>query len=272
MAFPVRSWKLHETDLKGYNPTQTRLKLHPFTFKYPSSTHHDILPALPVPVRSRTWKASRAPSAVLYLNQESLKGDFRDPSVCRTGAGESRLALQELGAQSPRDKSASKAPAEVPAVSQPLRPAQLRRTPPTPWGTRGCTGLARARRSPRDSGPRRQPPPAAPGCPSASRGSAASEQLRAAGLGRPRPLSTLPLRPRPPLAGGPSAWPDTWQLTGAVLGPRRGGGGGRGAGACRGPRLREAEGAAAASLVRAERSARAAAPQKAGWARGRPSV
>lgn len=116
------------------------------------------------------------------------------------------------------------------------------------------------------------PPPAAPGCPSASRGSAASEQLRAAGLGRPRPLSTLPLRPRPPLAGGPSAWPDTWQLTGAVLGPRRGGGGGRGAGACRGPRLREAEGAAAASLVRAERSARAAAPHKAGWARGRPSV
>lgn len=39
-----------------------------------------------------------------------------------------------------------------------------------------------------------------------------------------------------------------------------------------GPLLREAEGAAAASLVGAERSALAAALQKAGWARGRPSV
>lgn len=154
----------------------------------------------------------------------------------RTGAGESGFAPPGDGCPGPpRTRTPQRLPQEVPAVSQSPRPSQLPRTP-MPWGTRGCTRLALARRrlSRRRSAaaaPSRRP--GAVGFRVAAvrpRGSCAQPDaaLRA-------PAQPFPLRRRQPLAGGPSAWRHTWQLTGAVLRTRRGGGGGRAAGACRGP-------------------------------------
>lgn len=121
-------------------------------------------------------------------------------------------------------------------------PSPSRRDPRSCRGPRCLGAHAAARGWPgqgadsRDRGPRPQPPPAAPGAvafrvaAARPRGSCAQPDaaLRA-------PAQPFPLRRRPPLAGGPSAWRHTWQLTGAVLRTRRGGGGGRAAGACRGP-------------------------------------
>lgn len=153
--------------------------------------------------------------------------------MCRTGGG-GWLALPEVGAQGHRGQECLKG-SRSGARRLPAAATRAAAADPDALGHTRPHGVGQGEAQPSGQGSAAAAPSRRPGS-VRLRVAAALPNAALRAPPRPRPALSPPApAPRPPLAGDPSAWPDTRQLTGAALGPRRGGGGGRTAGACRGP-------------------------------------